>query len=108
MSVSSSRNFGYVEIMTPVILSKKLWLQSGHWDHYKENMYFTQIDDEDYAIKPMNCPAESCSSRRSSVLTEICRWRVGEFGLVHRHELKGALHGLFRVRCFTQDDAHIS
>lgn len=101
------KEFGYVEIMTPVILSKKLWLQSGHWDHYKENMYFTQIDDEDYAIKPMNCPGGILFFKTQRRSYRDLPMRVGEFGLVHRHELKGALHGLFRVRCFTQDDAHI-
>lgn len=101
------KEFGYVEIMTPVILSKKLWLQSGHWDHYKENMYFTQIDDEDYAIKPMNCPGGILFFKTQQRSYRDLPMRVGEFGLVHRHELKGALHGLFRVRCFTQDDAHI-
>ncbi|MDY5062378.1 MAG: threonine--tRNA ligase [Dialister sp.] len=101
------KEFGYVEIMTPVILSKKLWLQSGHWDHYKENMYFTQIDDEDYAIKPMNCPGGILFFKTQQRSYRDLPMRVGEFGLVHRHELKGALHDLFRVRCFTQDDAHI-
>ena len=101
------KEFGYVEIMTPVILSKKLWLQSGHWDHYKENMYFTQIDDEDYAIKPMNCPGGILFFKTQQRSYRDLPMRVGEFGLVHRHELRGALHGLFRVRCFTQDDAHI-
>ena len=101
------KEFGYVEIMTPVILSKKLWLQSGHWDHYKENMYFTQIDDEDYAIKPMNCPGGILFFKTQQRSYRDLPMRVGEFGLVHRHELKGALHCLFRVRCFTQDDAHI-
>ena len=101
------KEFGYVEIMTPVILSKKLWLQSGHWDHYKENMYFTQIDDEDYAIKPMNCPGGILFFKTQQRSYRDLPMRVGELGLVHRHELKGALHGLFRVRCFTQDDAHI-
>ena len=101
------KEFGYVEIMTPVILSKKLWLQSGHWDHYKENMYFTQIDEEDYAIKPMNCPGGILFYKTQQRSYRDLPMRVGEFGLVHRHELKGALHGLFRVRCFTQDDAHI-
>ena len=101
------KEFGYVEIMTPVILSKKLWLQSGHWDHYKENMYFTQIDEEAYAIKPMNCPGGILFFKTQQRSYRDLPMRVGEFGLVHRHELKGALHGLFRVRCFTQDDAHI-
>ena len=101
------KEFGYVEIMTPVILSKKLWIQSGHWDHYKENMYFTKIDDEDYAIKPMNCPGGILYFKSQQRSYRDLPMRVGEFGLVHRHELHGALHGLFRVRCFTQDDAHI-
>lgn len=101
------KEFGYVEIMTPVILSKQLWIQSGHWDHYKENMYFTKIDDEDYAIKPMNCPGGILYFKTQQRSYKDLPMRVGEFGLVHRHELRGALHGLFRVRCFTQDDAHI-
>lgn len=101
------KEFGYVEIMTPVILSKQLWIQSGHWDHYKENMYFTKIDDEDYAIKPMNCPGGILYFKTQQRSYRDLPMRVGEFGLVHRHELRGALHGLFRVRCFTQDDAHI-
>lgn len=101
------KEFGYVEIMTPVILSKQLWIQSGHWDHYKENMYFTKIDDEDYAIKPMNCPGGILYFKTQQHSYRDLPMRVGEFGLVHRHELRGALHGLFRVRCFTQDDAHI-
>ena len=101
------KEFGYVEIMTPIILSKKLWIQSGHWDHYKENMYFTKIDDEDYAIKPMNCPGGILYFKTQQRSYRDLPMRVGEFGLVHRHELRGALHGLFRVRCFTQDDAHI-
>ena len=101
------KEFGYVEIMTPIILSKQLWIQSGHWDHYKENMYFTKIDDEDYAIKPMNCPGGILYFKTQQRSYRDLPMRVGEFGLVHRHELRGALHGLFRVRCFTQDDAHI-
>ena len=101
------KEFGYVEIMTPVILSKQLWIQSGLWDHYKENMYFTKIDDEDYAIKPMNCPGGILYFKTQQRSYRDLPMRVGEFGLVHRHELRGALHGLFRVRCFTQDDAHI-
>ena len=101
------KEFGYVEIMTPVILSKQLWIQSGHWDHYKENMYFTKIDGEDYAIKPMNCPGGILYFKTQQRSYRDLPMRVGEFGLVHRHELRGALHGLFRVRCFTQDDAHI-
>ena len=98
---------GYQEVSTPVILSRKLWEPSGHWDHYKENMYFTQIDEEDYAIKPMNCPGGILFFKTQQRSYRDLPMRVGEFGLVHRHELKGALHGLFRVRCFTQDDAHI-
>lgn len=101
------REFGYKEIMTPIILSKKLWLQSGHWDHYKENMYFTQIDEEDYAVKPMNCPGGILYYKTNQHSYRELPKRVGEFGIVHRHELHGALHGLFRVRVFTQDDAHI-
>ena len=101
------REFGYEEIMTPIILSKKLWLQSGHWDHYKENMYFTQIDEEDYAVKPMNCPGGILYYKTNQHSYRELPKRVGEFGNVHRHELHGALHGLFRVRVFTQDDAHI-
>ncbi len=101
------KKYGYEEIMTPVILSKKLWVQSGHWDHYRENMYFTQIDEEDYAVKPMNCPGGILYFKTHQRSYKELPKRVGEFGLVHRHELHGALHGLFRVRCFTQDDAHI-
>ena len=101
------KKYDYEEIMTPVILSKKLWLQSGHWDHYRENMYFTQIDGEDYAVKPMNCPGGILYFKTKQRSYKELPKRVGEFGLVHRHELHGALHGLFRVRCFTQDDAHI-
>lgn len=101
------REFGYEEIMTPIILSKKLWLQSGHWDHYKENMYFAQIDEEDYAVKPMNCPGGILYYKTNQHSYRELPKRVGEFGIVHRHELHGALHGLFRVRVFTQDDAHI-
>ena len=101
------REFGYEEIMTPIILSKKLWLQSGHWDHYKENMYFTQMDEEDYAVKPMNCPGGILYYKTNQHSYRELPKRVGEFGIVHRHELHGALHGLFRVRVFTQDDAHI-
>ena len=101
------KEFGYVEIMTPVILSKKLWIQSGHWDHYKENMYFTKIDGEDYAIKPMNCPGGMLVYLTQQHSYRDLPLRLGELGLVHRHELSGALHGLMRVRNFTQDDAHI-
>ena len=98
---------GYGEIKTPTILSEALWHQSGHWDHYKENMYLTKIDDEDFAIKPMNCPGSILiyKSKMHSYRDFPFRW--GELGLVHRHELSGALHGLMRVRSFTQDDAHL-
>ena len=99
--------FGYEEIMTPIILSKNLWLQSGHWEHYKENMYLTEIDEEEYAIKPMNCPGGILYYKTQQHSYRELPKRVGEFGIVHRHELHGALHGLFRVRVFTQDDAHI-
>src|SRR5699024_3638761 len=98
---------GYVEISTPVILSRQLWERSGHWDHYKQNMYTTVIDDEDFAIKPMNCPGGMLVYKSQPHSYRELPLRVGELGLVHRHELSGALHGLFRVRCFTQDDAHI-
>lgn len=98
---------GYMEIMTPIILNEALWHQSGHWDHYKENMYFTKIDGEDYAIKPMNCPGSILIYKNSIHSYRELPIRYGELGIVHRHELSGALHGLMRVRCFTQDDAHI-
>ena len=101
------KKYHYEEIMTPVILSKKLWLQYGHWDHYRENMYFTKIDGEDYAVKPMNCPGGILYFKTQQRSYRDLPKRVAEFGLVHRHELHGALHGLFRVRNFTQDDAHI-
>lgn len=101
------REFGYQEIKTPVILSRSLWEQSGHWDHYKENMYFTKIDGEDYAIKPMNCPGGILVYRTRHHSYRDLPLRTAELGLVHRHELSGALHGLMRVRNFTQDDAHI-
>lgn len=101
------REYGYQEIKTPVILNRKLWEQSGHWDHYKENMYFTKIDDEDYAIKPMNCPGGILVYRTAHHSYRDLPLRTAELGLVHRHELSGALHGLMRVRNFTQDDAHI-
>ena len=101
------REFGYQEIKTPMILNRKLWEQSGHWDHYKENMYFTKIDDEDYAIKPMNCPGGILVYRTHQHSYRDLPLRTAELGLVHRHELSGALHGLMRVRNFTQDDAHI-
>jgi len=101
------REFGYQEIQTPMILNRKLWEQSGHWDHYKDNMYFTKIDGEDYAIKPMNCPGGIIVYRTQQHSYRELPMRTAELGLVHRHELSGALHGLMRVRNFTQDDAHI-
>lgn len=101
------RRYNYQEIKTPMILSRKLWETSGHWDHYRENMYFTQIDELDYAIKPMNCPGGMLVYKLHPHSYKELPIRAGELGLVHRHELSGALHGLFRVRCFTQDDAHI-
>ena len=97
----------YLEVKTPMILNKKLWLQSGHWDHYKENMYFTKIDNEEYAVKPMNCPGHILIYKTRVHSYKEFPLRMAEFGLVHRHELSGVLSGLFRVRCFTQDDAHI-
>lgn len=97
----------YVEVSTPLIMNRHLWETSGHWDHYKDNMYSTVIDDEDYCIKPMNCPGGVMVYRSQPHSYRELPMRVGELGLVHRHELRGALHGLFRVRCFTQDDAHI-
>jgi len=101
------RERGYEEIKTPMILNEELWHRSGHWDHYKNNMYFTKIDGEDYAIKPMNCPGGMLAYKRRLWSYKDLPLRVGELGLVHRHVLSGALHGLMRVRCFTQDDAHI-
>ena len=101
------KRYGYVEISTPVILNRELWERSGHWDHYKDNMYTTVIDGQDYAIKPMNCPGGMLVYESEPHSYRDLPLRVGELGLVHRHELSGALHGLFRVRCFTQDDAHI-
>ena len=101
------KRYGYVEVSTPMILNRQLWEQSGHWDHYKNNMYTTVIDGEDYAIKPMNCPGGMLVYASEPHSYRDLPLRVGELGLVHRHELSGALHGLFRVRCFTQDDAHI-
>ena len=98
---------GYVEVSTPIILSRHLWETSGHWDHYKENMYTTQIDGEDYAIKPMNCPGGMLIYKLEPRSYKDLPMRIGELGLVHRHERSGQLHGLMRVRCFTQDDAHI-
>lgn len=97
----------YQEVSTPVILSRKLWETSGHWDHYKDNMYTTVIDEEDYAIKPMNCPGGMIVYKSQPRSYRDLPLRVGELGLVHRHEKSGQLHGLMRVRCFTQDDAHI-
>ena len=101
------RRYGYQEIKTPMIMNRKLWEQSGHWAHYKENMYFTQIDEEDYAVKPMNCPGGMLVYKSHQHSYRDLPLRLGELGLVHRHELSGALHGLFRVRNFTQDDAHL-
>lgn len=98
---------GYVEISTPIILSRHLWENSGHWDHYKDNMYTTVIDDEDYAVKPMNCPGGMLVYKSEPRSYKDLPLRAGELGLVHRHEKSGQLHGLMRVRCFTQDDAHI-
>ena len=97
----------YLEVSTPIILSRKLWETSGHWDHYKDNLYTTVIDDEDYAIKPMNCPGGMLVYKSQPHSYRDLPLRVGELGLVHRHEKSGQLHGLMRVRCFTQDDAHI-
>lgn len=101
------RKRGYQEIKTPLILNEQLWHTSGHWDHYKDNMYFTRIDDNDYAIKPMNCPGSMLVYKRKMWSYRDLPLRIGEMGQVHRHELSGALHGLMRVRTFTQDDAHI-
>ena len=101
------KRYGYVEISTPMMLNRSLWERSGHWDHYKENMYTTVIDDTDFAIKPMNCPGGMLVYKLQPHSYRDLPLRMGELGLVHRHELSGALHGLFRVRCFTQDDAHI-
>ena len=101
------KRYGYVEVSTPMILSRSLWERSGHWAHYKNNMYTTQIDGEDFAIKPMNCPGGMLVYKSEMHSYRDLPLRVGELGVVHRHELSGALHGLFRVRCFTQDDAHI-
>lgn len=98
---------GYQEIKTPMILNQELWHRSGHWDHYKDNMYVVKIDDDDYAIKPMNCPGGMLVYKRKPHSYRDLPERMAELGLVHRHELSGALHGLMRVRCFTQDDAHI-
>ena len=98
---------GYVEVSTPIILSRQLWENSGHWDHYKDNMYTTVIDGQDFAVKPMNCPGGMLIYKQEMHSYRDLPLRVGELGLVHRHEKSGALHGLMRVRCFTQDDAHI-
>jgi len=98
---------GYGEILTPIILNEDLWHRSGHWDHYKDNMYFTKIDDADYAVKPMNCPGSILVYNSSNHSYRDLPIRLAEYGIVHRHELSGALHGLFRVRTFTQDDAHV-
>ena len=104
---SEHRKRGYQEIKTPLIMNEQLWRTSGHWDHYKDNMYFTKIDGEDYAIKPMNCPGSLLAYKRKMWSYRELPVRMGELGQVHRHELSGALHGLMRVRTFTQDDAHI-
>lgn len=101
------KKYGYVEVSTPMIMNRSLWERSGHWGHYKNNMYTTVIDGEDFAIKPMNCPGGMMVYASSPKSYRDLPLRCGELGLVHRHELSGALHGLFRVRCFTQDDAHI-
>jgi threonyl-tRNA synthetase len=101
------KRYGYVEISTPIILNQELWHRSGHWDHYKDNMYTTVIDGEDYAVKPMNCPGGMLVYKNEPHSYRDLPMRMAELGIVHRHELSGALHGLFRVRCFTQDDAHI-
>ncbi len=101
------RKAGYLEISTPMILNRSLWERSGHWDHYKQNMYTTVIDGEDFAIKPMNCPGGMLVYKNEPHSYRDLPLRMAELGLVHRHEMSGALHGLFRVRCFTQDDAHI-
>ena len=101
------KKYGYVEISTPIILNQELWHRSGHWDHYKDNMYTTVIDEQDYAVKPMNCPGGMLVYKTEPHSYRELPLRMAELGLVHRHELSGALHGLFRVRCFTQDDSHI-
>ena len=101
------KKYGYLEISTPIMLNRQLWERSGHWDHYKDNMYTTVIDDVDFAVKPMNCPGGLLVYSSEPHSYRDLPLRMGELGLVHRHELSGALHGLFRVRCFTQDDAHV-
>ena len=98
---------GYLEIRTPIILERSLWERSGHWDHYRENMYFTRIDDADFAVKPMNCPGALLVYKQNLHSYRELPIRLAEMGLVHRHEMSGVLHGLMRVRAFTQDDAHI-
>ena len=101
------KKYGYMEISTPIMLNRQLWERSGHWDHYKNNMYTTVIDDVDFAVKPMNCPGGMLVYASEPHSYKELPLRMGEIGLVHRHELSGALHGLFRVRCFSQDDAHV-
>ncbi|MCX6769811.1 MAG: threonine--tRNA ligase, partial [Candidatus Micrarchaeota archaeon] len=101
------RKRNYEITKTPIILNQSLWLRSGHWNHYKENMYFTEIDGQPFAVKPMNCPGNMLIFKANSHSYRDLPIRAGEFGLVHRHELSGVLSGLFRVRCFTQDDAHV-
>lgn len=101
------KRYNYREISTPIMLEKSLWVRSGHWDHYSENMYSTMIDDTQFCIKPMNCPGGMLVYKSEPHSYKELPLRIGELGLVHRHELSGALHGLFRVRCFTQDDAHV-
>ena len=101
------KRYGYVEISTPILLNRGLWERSGHWDHYKDNMYTTVIDDVPFGVKPMNCPGGMLVYKAEPHSYRDLPMRVGELGLVHRHELSGTLHGLFRVRCFTQDDAHV-
>ena len=98
---------GYVEVMTPLIMHQDLWKQSGHWDHYRENMYFIEKDEQHYAVKPMNCPGHIIMYKNDAISYRQLPWRMAEFGKVHRYEMSGVLHGLFRVRSFTQDDAHL-
>ena len=98
---------GYSEVKTPIMLREELWHRSGHWDHYKDNMYFSEIENQRYAVKPMNCPGGILMYQRKIHSYRDLPIRMGELGLVHRHELSGTLHGLMRVRSFTQDDAHI-
>jgi len=105
--VEEMEKLGYQFLRTPLVLSKQLWLQSGHWDHYKENMYFSKIDEQEVAVKPMNCPGHLLVYKSGHHSYRELPIKAGEFGIVHRHELSGVLSGLFRVRCFTQDDAHI-